>query len=130
MTKILHIDGGGYFDMKMPVSVINDCSQYSTTTVRRGMTIADTKLGFKDGVLVSMDADYPGSATAAASMPGAVVGGVLSGAGELLTLRIENRDTETSLLNAETEYLKAQSVLEAARRGEFVEQDAAVSESE
>lgn len=95
--------------------VIDVAHSYSVAVPRKAMTKSVTTLAFDQGVLTSLEGDYPSTGGAVLSLPADFIGAVASGIGDILSIRIENSQGQVELLKAQADLLAAQQALEEAR---------------
>jgi hypothetical protein len=77
-----------------------------------------TNLKFTNGVMSSVDLSKPSEVLGCLDIPLQIAKAFTSIPSELLTLKINQTNQETSLLKAQTDLLKAQTALMATRLGQ------------
>lgn len=95
--------------------VVDVANSYPVAVPRKPMTKSVTTLAFDQGVLTSLEGDYPSTGGAVLSLPADFIGAVAGGIGDILSIRIENSQGQVELLKAQAELLEAQLALEEAR---------------
>jgi hypothetical protein len=98
---------GPVFSIVTPVSVIDPTRTYTVTPLRRGLVKTSTTLDFEDGLLMAYDAEYPGPGGVLVGLPGDLISAFFDGLKDVFTLRIENIESQTGLVNANTGLVEA-----------------------
>lgn len=98
---------GPVFSIMTPVSVIDPTRTYTATPIRRGLVKTSTTLDFEDGLLMAYDAEYPGPGGVLVGLPGDLISAFFDGLKDVFTLRIENIESQTGLVNANTGLVEA-----------------------
>ena len=101
------------------VLVLPDPRLLMSYNIRRGPCIQRvTNLKFTNGVMSSVDLSKPSEVLGCLDIPLQIAKAFTSIPSELLTLKINQTNQETSLLKAQTDLLKAQTALMATRLGQ------------
>ncbi len=98
-----------------PLVYIDSDSLFSVQPRRNGFGENNQTLTFENGVLLSHNAVFESTAEQIVSLPADIIGGLLSAVSNIFTLRINNINNESALIEAQKELEAAIAELQAQR---------------